>query len=115
MLLIDPSQIAERLREYLDKPEEVAGWITAQAVMLKDGRLLCTQYLRTENGSLILRDALKLDVDDVLAGEKPHPESTDGLFVRFEAGERYKPKGVDTGLAVYAEMTLESEGLSYEC
>jgi hypothetical protein len=75
-------QVAENLRQYLNTPELVDGWITEKAVALKDGSVKYTQYLKTPGGGLILRSALEPD----------HPESPQGLVRRFEAGERLMPQ-----------------------
>ncbi|MEX3555318.1 MAG: hypothetical protein VB131_01385 [Burkholderia gladioli] len=77
-------QVAENLREYLQKPELVDGWITPDAVALKDGSVKYTKYFTTPNGGLILRSALESD----------QPESPEGLVRRFEAGERFIPNAV---------------------
>ena len=73
------NDIAEGLRPLLDTPELVDGWITSQAVALKDGTIRYTSYFSTVGGGLILREAL----------EPSHPESPKGLERRFNAGERY--------------------------
>ncbi|ABO60427.1 hypothetical protein Bcep1808_7552 (plasmid) [Burkholderia vietnamiensis G4] len=79
---LSEQQVAENLREYLQKPELVDGWITPDAVALKDGSVKYTQYFRTPNGGLLLRSALDPD----------ESESPDGLVRRFEAGERFIPE-----------------------
>lgn len=77
-------QVAENLQVYLQRPELVDGWITPDAVALKDGSVMYTQYFKTPRGGLILRAALE-----------PHePESPQGLFHRFEAGERFVPEAM---------------------
>lgn len=81
------SEIAQNLQKYLDTPELVAGWITPQAVMLRDGTLAYTSYLQTGGGGLILRGALESDKD----AHHVHPESVAGLIARFDAGERFLP------------------------
>lgn len=74
-------EIAENLRVYLDLPELVDGWITPQAIALKDGTVRYTEYFRAPGKGLILRSALESD----------HPESPQGLLRRFDAGERFIP------------------------
>lgn len=71
--------VAPGLKPLLGTPELVDGWITSQAVALKDGSIRYTNYLNTGRGGLILRDAL----------DPSHPESPQGLERRFLAGERY--------------------------
>jgi len=75
------AQVATNLRVYLEQPELVEGWITPQAVALRDGTIRHTQYFETPSGGLILRASLEAD----------HPESEQGLVRRFRAGERYSP------------------------
>lgn len=78
---VAPLAVAESLRDYLKHPGLVDGWITPDAVALKDGSVKYTKYFRTPNGGLLLRSALE-----------PHEaESPQGLVRRFESGERFLP------------------------
>lgn len=102
------TEIAANLRQYLQNPELVAGWVTPQAVMLKNGTLAYTKYFRTPNGGLILRSALGEE------SGKPHKESIPGLFARFDAGERYIPpalpaQSVTSQVVFYGVATVPPE------
>lgn len=72
------SFVSSPLRQYIDQPELVAGWVTNEAVVVLSGEMKCTEYF---NGAL-LRSAL----------DTSHPESHEGLWRRFDAGERFIPR-----------------------
>jgi hypothetical protein len=95
--IVDDDEVAENLRTYLNTPELVEGWITPQALMLKNGALAATEYFKTPRGGYILRESLVNDEPENYG--RPHPESTAGLIARFEAGERYVPKQRPIALA----------------
>lgn len=80
--------VVSTLQQYLDQPDLVAGWVTDQAVVLKTGQMKATQYWAYGLQGAILRSAL----------EPSHPESYDGLWRRFDAGERYAPQVTKSGL-----------------
>lgn len=71
----------DSLQRYVDQPEMVAGWVTDQAVVLKDGTMKVTLYLNYGHGGVVLRGAL----------HPASPESTQGLWRRWEGGERFTP------------------------
>lgn len=108
-MLKDTDAIAVNLRPYLETPHLVDGWITPQALVLKDGNLLSTNYLKTAGGGLILREAL----------ESNHAESPHGLRRRFDTGERLDVSHLQTQaktpLADVKDSDLsEDEGLEHE-
>jgi hypothetical protein len=74
-------KVHHSLQRYLDQPEIVTGWVTDQAVVMKDGTMKVTSYLNYGHGGLVLRSAL----------DPISPESTQGLWRRWECGERFLP------------------------
>lgn len=97
-------QVAENLREYLQKPDLVDGWITPDAVALKDGTVKYTKYFRTPNGGMLLRSAL----------DPEENESPQGLVRRFEAGERFVPEAVKLPKAVDPDTVEKALALGFE-
>lgn len=71
----------DSLQQYIDQPETVAGWVTDQAVVMKDGTMNVTSYLHYGHGGLVLRSAL----------DPMSPESSEGLWRRWDSGERFIP------------------------
>ncbi len=94
-------KVHDSLQQHVDQSEEVSGWVTDQAVVMKDGTMKVTSYLHYGHGGLVLRSAL----------DPRSPESSEGLWRRWDDGERFMPMSKTACKVAYS--LLDSAGLPH--